>query len=61
MHLQPLPAFEDNYIWLLRDDGGRALIVDPGEAGPVLAALADALNPAELDVILDQQNERRIP
>ena len=45
MHLQPLPAFEDNYIWLLRDDGGRALIVDPGEAGPVLAALADAPAP----------------
>ncbi len=42
MHLQPLPAFEDNYIWLLRDAEGRALIVDPGEAAPVLAALADA-------------------
>ena len=39
MHLQPLPAFEDNYIWLLRDDDGRALIVDPGDAAPVLAAL----------------------
>lgn len=41
MHLQPLPAFEDNYIWLLRDADGRALIVDPGDAAPVLAALAD--------------------
>ena len=45
MHLQPLPAFEDNYIWLLRDADGRALIVDPGEAAPVLAALADAPAP----------------
>ena len=45
MHLQPLPAFEDNCIWLLRDAGGRALIVDPGEAAPVLAALADAPAP----------------
>jgi hydroxyacylglutathione hydrolase len=45
MQLQPLPAFEDNYIWLLRDAGGRALIVDPGEAAPALAALADAPTP----------------
>jgi hydroxyacylglutathione hydrolase len=45
MHLQPLPAFEDNYIWLLRDADGRTVIVDPGEAAPVLAALADAPAP----------------
>jgi len=45
MHLQPLPALEDNYIWLLRDAEGRALIVDPGEAAPVLAALAAAPAP----------------
>ena len=45
MHLQPLPAFEDNVIWLLRDADGRALIVDPGEAAPVLAALAGAPRP----------------
>ena len=45
MDLQPLPAFDDNYIWLLRDAGGRALLVDPGEAAPVLAALADAPQP----------------
>ena len=45
MDLQPLPAFDDNYIWLLRDADGRALIVDPGEAAPVLAALADAPPP----------------
>ncbi len=45
MHLQPLPAFEDNYVWLLRDAGGRALVVDPGEAPPVLVALAGAPAP----------------
>ncbi len=45
MHLQALPAFDDNYIWLLRDTAGRALIVDPGQAAPVLAALADAPEP----------------
>ncbi len=45
MRLRSLPAFEDNYIWLLQDDAGRALIVDPGQAAPVLAALADAPPP----------------
>ena len=45
MHLQALPAFDDNYIWVLRDDDGRALIVDPGQAAPVLAALACAPMP----------------
>jgi hydroxyacylglutathione hydrolase len=45
MQLHPLPAFEDNYIWLLRDADGRAVVVDPGEAAPVLDALADAPPP----------------
>jgi hydroxyacylglutathione hydrolase len=38
MKLIPLPAFSDNYIWMLHD-GQRALVVDPGDAEPVLAAL----------------------
>lgn len=39
--LRPLPALSDNYIWLLADDTARtALVVDPGEARPVLDALA---------------------
>jgi hydroxyacylglutathione hydrolase len=47
MHLQPLPAFADNYIWTLEDADGRgAVIVDPGEAAPVLAAAAQGLRPA---------------
>lgn len=33
----PLPAFEDNYIWHLADTQGRWLVVDPGQAAPVLA------------------------
>lgn len=39
MHLHPLPAFSDNYIWALHD-GQRALVVDPGESSGVLAWLA---------------------
>ncbi|HET8745466.1 MAG TPA: hydroxyacylglutathione hydrolase [Ramlibacter sp.] len=34
MNLIPLPAFQDNYLWLLHD-GQRALVVDPGDADPV--------------------------
>ncbi|MFT3814642.1 MAG: hydroxyacylglutathione hydrolase [Acidovorax sp.] len=39
-HLLPLPAFSDNYLWLLHD-GHDALVVDPGDATPVLQALSD--------------------
>lgn len=39
MHVVPLPALADNYIWLLHDDSGQAVVVDPGEAAPVEAAL----------------------
>ncbi len=35
----PIPAFADNYIWLLRE-GPRAAVVDPGDARPVLDYLA---------------------
>lgn len=45
MGLLPLPAFNDNYIWTLSDDHGRSLIVDPGDAAPVLAAAAQGLQP----------------
>ena len=38
MNLIPLPAFADNYIWLLHD-GDAALVVDPGDAQPVQDAL----------------------
>ena len=36
--LVPLPAFADNYVWLLHD-GEQAWVVDPGDAKPVLTAL----------------------
>lgn len=46
MQLLPIPAFTDNYIWLLHN-GQRALVVDPGEAPGVQRALQD------LDLTLD--------
>lgn len=38
MNLIALPAFTDNYIWMLHD-GRQAVVVDPGESAPVIAAL----------------------
>jgi hydroxyacylglutathione hydrolase len=38
MNLIALPAFTDNYIWMLHD-GRRAVVVDPGDAEPVRSAL----------------------
>lgn len=38
MNLTALPAFADNYIWMLHD-GRQALVVDPGEEAPVQMAL----------------------
>lgn len=40
IQITALPAFTDNYIWLLRH-GSDALVVDPGDAQPVLGALRD--------------------
>lgn len=39
--LQAIPALTDNYIWLIADENGRAVLVDPGEAAPALAVLRD--------------------
>jgi hydroxyacylglutathione hydrolase len=49
MNLIPLPAFQDNYLWLLHD-GQRALVVDPGDAEPVRSFLSG--HGLQLDAIL---------
>ncbi|MFZ2236334.1 MAG: hydroxyacylglutathione hydrolase [Dokdonella sp.] len=41
LRLQAIPALTDNYIWLLADDAGRCMLVDPGEAAPALQVLRD--------------------
>jgi hydroxyacylglutathione hydrolase len=38
MELISIAAFTDNYIWMLHD-GVDAIVVDPGDAAPVIAAL----------------------
>jgi hydroxyacylglutathione hydrolase len=48
LRLQALPAFEDNYIWTLSGDDGRGLVVDPGDAAPVFAAIEAGLRPVAI-------------
>jgi hydroxyacylglutathione hydrolase len=41
LEIRPIPAFDDNYIWLLTEPPGRAaVVVDPGDADPVIEALS---------------------
>jgi hydroxyacylglutathione hydrolase len=42
LDVSPIAAFQDNYIWLIRGarDPRAVAVVDPGDAGPVRAALA---------------------
>lgn len=37
--IHAIRAFEDNYIWLINNGKGQAIIVDPGQAKPVIAYL----------------------
>lgn len=46
LQIIPIPAFKDNYIWLIHNHR-QALIVDPGDAIPVL----ETLHHLQLDLI----------
>ncbi len=49
LKVHPVPAFNDNYLWVLHN-GSHAAVVDPGDATPVLAYLhAEGL---QLDAII---------
>lgn len=48
LSLKPLPAFQDNYIWTVSNAAGKAVVVDPGEAGPVLREVAQGLEPVAI-------------
>ena len=49
LNITGIPALQDNYIWLLQH-GHHAVVVDPGEAAPVLDYLQ--ANSLQLDAIL---------
>lgn len=40
MKITPIPAFSDNYIWLISNNSNKAWVVDPGESIPVIKTLA---------------------
>ncbi|KKC97872.1 hydroxyacylglutathione hydrolase [Photobacterium halotolerans] len=42
--IKSIPAFSDNYIWLIQGPDNRCVVVDPGDATPVL----DCLNTSNL-------------
>ncbi|MFZ2508608.1 MAG: hydroxyacylglutathione hydrolase [Steroidobacteraceae bacterium] len=52
LEIRPIPAFTDNYIWLLAapDAANRVAVVDPGDAEPVLRELGS--RQLRLDAIL---------
>ncbi len=39
MNVTPIPALQDNYIWLLIDSSGTVAVIDPAEAAPVIEEL----------------------
>ena len=39
INITAIPAFDDNYIWLLSAGGKACAVVDPGDADPVLEVL----------------------
>lgn len=43
-----LPAFDDNYLWLLHAPEAAAIVIDPGDAGVVLAEVERGLKLAAI-------------
>jgi len=41
LHVHPVPAFQDNYIWVIHSDDRHCAVVDPGEAAPVARFIED--------------------
>ena len=42
MNIVQIPAFTDNYFWLMFEDNNKsAVVVDPGDSAPVIKSLMD--------------------
>ncbi|MGF1749772.1 hydroxyacylglutathione hydrolase [Vibrio cionasavignyae] len=50
LHIKSIPAFNDNYIWLIQNNQKLCAVVDPGDAEPVIAYLEK--NQLELTTIM---------
>lgn len=61
IQITALPAFTDNYIWLLQDpDTRRCAVVDPGDAAPVQAWLADHPGWALSDILITHHHHDHV-
>ncbi|MDE1514447.1 MULTISPECIES: hydroxyacylglutathione hydrolase [Vibrio] len=40
LQIKSIPAFNDNYIWLLQNNQRDCIVVDPGDAAPVITYLS---------------------
>ena len=53
-----IPAFDDNYIWLIKDSqSSRCIVVDPGDAAPVLEVIASQNLTIEAIIITHHHND----
>lgn len=61
LEIYALPAFTDNYIWLLADHSSQACaVVDPGDAGPVQAWLEEHPGWALTDVLITHHHSDHV-
>ncbi|WP_460126712.1 hydroxyacylglutathione hydrolase [Pseudomonas sp. S2_C03] len=61
IQITALPAFTDNYIWLLQDpDTRRCAAVDPGDAAPVQAWLADKPGWVLTDILITHHHHDHV-
>jgi hydroxyacylglutathione hydrolase len=61
IQIDALPAFSDNYIWLLQDPSSkRCAVVDPGDASPVFAWLEQHPEWALTDILLTHHHHDHV-
>lgn len=61
IQIDALPAFSDNYIWLLQDTAKRqCAVVDPGDAAPVLAWLKANPDWALTDILITHHHHDHV-
>jgi len=61
IQISALPAFSDNYIWLLQDPATRrCAVVDPGDAAPVQAWLAANPGWALSDILITHHHHDHV-
>ncbi|NVD07300.1 hydroxyacylglutathione hydrolase [Vibrio sp. JPW-9-11-11] len=57
LNIKSIPAFNDNYIWLIENSDQRCAVVDPGDAAPVLAYLEQHQLSLEAILITHHHND----